>query len=129
MGERAAQPELEAGAHVIGRPVGLAIGPYRVERRGEGAIGIGRARPHVALVQMRVQIDQSRPDLSPVLIDQAGTFRRWPAARRLIPADPAVLDVKVDQREPVAGIGEVALEQAERHARAGDAQVRAFGQG
>jgi hypothetical protein len=128
VGEGAAQPELEAGAHVVGRPVGFAIGAHRRERRVEGAVGIGGARPDVTLVQVRVQVDQPRPDLAAVLVDQGRACRRGRAPRRAHSHDTAVLDVEIDQRQLIAGIGEVAIQQAERHARVGDAQLGAFDQ-
>ena len=49
-------------AHVFGRPVGRPVGADRVERAHEGAVGVGLARPDVALVEMGVHVDEGRPD-------------------------------------------------------------------
>ena len=123
VGEGAAQPEVEAGAHVLGRPVGLAVGARRLERGVKSAVGIGGARPDVPFVQVGVQVDQARPDLAAVLVDQGGVTRVRRAPRRADPGNPAALDVQIDQRQLPAGIGEVAIEQTERHARVGDFEV------
>ena len=54
---------------VVGRPVGVAVGRHRVERAHEGAVGIGPARPDVALVDVGVHVDEGRPDHAAVEVE------------------------------------------------------------
>ena len=62
VGEGAAQAELGARADVVGGPARLAVARRRLERAGEAAVGIGGARPDLALVEVGVQVDGAGPD-------------------------------------------------------------------
>ena len=69
VGEGRAKREIHAAADVGGGPVGGTVGGDRTERAHEGAVGIGAARPDVALVEMGVHVDEGRPDHAGVEIE------------------------------------------------------------
>ena len=125
VGEGAAQPELEARAHVgrassgaiaVGarppraRPRRCRPGSRRAARCGPCRGGCG-SRPGPARPARRPGGGRRLPGIAP---DPAATDRR----------DATVGDLDVDQRQPLAGVGEVLVQQAERHPGVGDPQAR-----
>ncbi|MPL60722.1 hypothetical protein SDC9_06283 [bioreactor metagenome] len=110
-----AQRELHPRAHILGRPVRHPVGADGGQRALERAVGVRRARPDMALVEMRVHVDEGRKDhlAGHVHHGRVGRHRR---------DDPAIRDGQVD-------LGQVALlsEEAGRGFQI-DQTIRAAGQ-
>src|SRR5258706_5022760 len=64
--EAAAQAEVHAARDILGGPARGAVRRDGADGGGEGAVGVGGALPRVALVEMRVEIHEARPDLAAV---------------------------------------------------------------
>lgn len=64
------QGEFHARADIGRRPVGISICLHSGKRAGEGAVRIGVARQNMALVEMRVHIDEAGPDLPMIEIER-----------------------------------------------------------
>ena len=105
--------------HVVFGPVLVPVGVRRRHRGCEGAIRVRGARPDVALVEMGVQVDQARPDLAAVLIDDVRAGLRRDVARRPQGGDPAILDGEIDQHL-LAVARQRGVDQAAPHARVDD---------
>ena len=54
-----AQREVHAGAYVVGRPVRRPVRPHALQRAHERAVGVRRAAPDVALVEMGVHVGEA----------------------------------------------------------------------
>src|SRR5439155_15339368 len=80
VGPAAAQAEVHAAAHVLGGPVRGAVRGHRAERAVESAVRIRGAFPGVALVEVRVHVDEARPELAVPEID-GSLLVRSPARR------------------------------------------------
>ena len=117
----AAQPELEAGAHVRSAPMGDAVGADRLERAHEGAVGVGRARPDKALVEVGVEVDRAGPDHPAREVEAARG-----GAGGLDRGDAALLDDEVEEHE-AGGVrdrpGRRRVDEAGRHAGAGEGEA------
>lgn len=120
MGPRAAQAEVEPGGDVL-------LGPMRGAIRGDGtrgarnrAVGVAGARPDMPLVEMGVDLDKARPQVTAGEIDCRAVRRRG----RRNPGDRAALDRNVHQREAVAieqrGGRRALIQQRGGDARAGE---------
>ncbi len=58
--EGTTQREIHPRAHILGFPVLLAIGGHSGQRAEKGAIGVRRTGMNMALVEMRMHIDETR---------------------------------------------------------------------
>ena len=87
VGVGAAQREIHAARDVVGVPARGAVLAGGIERAHEGAVGIGLARPDMALVDMGVAVDEAGQH------DAAGEVDRRAAAAGLSPraAMPVIL--------------------------------------
>jgi hypothetical protein len=54
--------KFHAPAHIFARPVGAPVGADRRDGAARRPVGIGGARPDMALVEMGVDVDKARPD-------------------------------------------------------------------
>jgi len=72
-----AQREIHAPRHVLGAPARHPVGAGGVERAHEAAVGIGFARPDMALVDMGVAIDEARQHDAAGKVDRIGRRFRF----------------------------------------------------
>ena len=113
------RPKCEARSQVGSAPMGAAIALDGRDGGGEAAVRVRGARPDVALVEMSVDVDQPRPDLTAVLAERSA-LRLHFGCRRVEPGNPPVRDRDVDECQPLPHIREPAVQQAARHSRVGD---------
>ena len=90
--------EIHARRDVPGGPVRLAVLADILQRAGEGAVRVGAARPDMALVQMRVGLDEGGEEDATVEVDHL-RGRTGGCGSRFDRSDPAPFDRDVDQRE------------------------------
>ena len=112
MGVGAAQGEVHPRGHVRGAPIRFAVGLHGGERAVERAVGIGLARPDVALVEMRVAIDEAGKH------DSAGEIdgRR---VGRAVKGDAAPVDPEIGRQEAlrVRRSGQIGRRRGDARAR------------
>ncbi len=120
--------QVHACAHVVRAPVGLAVGRHRVTGTGVGAVRIGAPRQDVALVDMRMQIDEARQDdataqIKGGQIDRRKVGRRRAGRRELCNARAVNDDVAIGKPVRCRVRGQAGCE-VDRHARIDDAVGR-----
>ena len=112
VGVGGAEREIHAPRDVVGAPVLLAVVLHGIERAGECAVGIGPARPDVALVDVGMHVDEARPHHAAVEVE-LGQSRASPG--RVDALDRAVLDRDVGANQAIAvGFAGVAIDQYRR---------------
>ena len=126
VGIGAAQGEIEPGAHVGRVPAARAVAFHRLQRAHETAVGVGRARPDMALVQMGMDVHIGRPDLAAVQVHRRKRRASGAAPRR--PGRMRAIRPPVDQdfhRRHAVCVGHQtvgAVDQADRHPAVGSAE-------
>ena len=118
VGVGGAEREFHAGGDVGGGPVARAVIGNGLHRVGEGAGGVGLARPDVALVEVGVHVGEGGDEDAACRVEVA---RR--AACRLHPGDAALREGDVEKGEAVTG---AAFGERGGHGRIGDLHRRSF---
>src|SRR5947209_7304620 len=90
----AAQPELHAPFDILRGPAPGAVFNRRLQRASEGAVWIFGAGHNVTLVEMRVHVDEGRPDVTRSEINGRQTGACRPACR-LNRRDLVIVDEEV----------------------------------
>src|SRR3954447_17836633 len=106
-----AQREIQARGDVPRAPMHVPIERDRVEGAEEGAVGVRPARPDLALVEMRVHVDEGGEDDPPCKVDGVDAF--WSAAEG---GDPPLLDKDGRRRETIHVGAPGAADEAGRNA-------------
>ena len=124
---RATQPEIHAAIDVVMPPEALAVGRGRIARTGEAAVRIGRAVDDMALVEMRVHIDQHRPDVPAAEVD--GRTFGGSRSRGLDGRDVSALNKEIDEQRAIAigGRGGRSAQKALWNARRAQPVIAGFG--
>ncbi|MEO1250047.1 MAG: hypothetical protein AAFW76_09435 [Pseudomonadota bacterium] len=110
VGVGAAEREIHAPGDILGIPVGGAVLAHGGQGREAGAVGIGLARPDVALVDVGVAIDEPGED------DAAAQTCGRVAGCLADAGDRSVGHRNVDLGQAVLICGEASVQQTGRHA-------------